>query len=93
LLILSGVKEIELIEKQMDDRSDRRKFDRFPIDFVLEVYSEDVEGKKFKDKPVLEDISGEGAKFLTQNSDMYFPGQLLEITVFLPGTDEVEAHM
>jgi len=77
----------------MDKESDKRKFERLPIDFVLEVYSEDAEGKKFEDKAVLEDVSGGGAKFLTKKSDMYFPGQLLEITVFLPGTDEMGAHM
>jgi len=77
----------------MHSKSDKREFERLPIDFVLEVYSEDVEGKKIEDKAVLKDISGEGAKFLTQKPDMYFPGQLLEITVFLPETDEMEAHM
>jgi len=77
----------------MNKEADKRGFDRFHMDFVLEVYSEDVEGKKFEDKAILEDISGGGAKFLAQKSDMYFPGQLLEITIFLPGTDEMEAHM
>ena len=41
----------------------------------------------------MKDVSGGGAKFLTKKSDMYFLGQLLGITVFLPGTDEMEAHM
>jgi len=77
----------------MDKESNKREFERLPIDFVLEVYSEDVEGIKFEDKAVLKDVSGEGAKFLTQNSDMYFPGQLLNVTILLPGTDEMEAHM
>jgi len=58
---------------------------------VLEVYSEDAEGKKFNDKAVLKDVSGGGAKFLTKKSDMYFPGQLLKIIILLPGTDEMEA--
>jgi len=74
-------------------KADKREFERLPIDFVLEVYSEDVEGEKFEDKTVLEDVSGGGAKFLTQRPYMYFPGQLLEITVLLPGIDEMEAHM
>jgi hypothetical protein len=77
----------------MDKEADKREFERLPIDCVLEVYPEDVEGKKFEDKAVLEDVSGGGAKFLTKKSDMYFPGQLLEITILLPGTDEMEAHM
>ena len=77
----------------MHSKSDRRKFDRLPIDFVLEVYSENVEGKKVEDNAVLKDVSGEGAKFLTQKPDMYFPGQLLNVTNLLPGTDEMEAQM
>jgi len=77
----------------MNNQADKREFERLTIDFVLEVYSEDVEGKKFEDKADLKDVSGGGAKFLTQKFDMYFPGQLLEITIFLPGTDEMEAHM
>lgn len=41
----------------------------------------------------MEDVSGGGAKFLTKKYDMYFPDQLLDITILLPGTDEMEAHM
>ncbi len=77
----------------MNNQADKREFERLPIDFVMEVYSEDVEGEKFEDQAVLEDVSGGGAKFLSKKSDMYFPGQLLNINILLPGTDEMEAHM
>ena len=77
----------------MDKESDKREFDRFPIEFMLEVFAEDVEGKIFEDTAVLKDVSGGGGKFQTQKSDMYFPDQLLEITILLPGTDEMEAYM
>ena len=77
----------------MNNRSDRREFERFPIDFRLGVYGEDAYGKKFEDKAVLKDVSGGGVNFLTQKSDIYFSGQLLEITIFLPKIGEVEAHM
>lgn len=77
----------------MNKASDKRKFNRFSIDFMLAVYAEDSEGKRFEDKTDLNDVSGEGAKFLTQKYDRYFLGQLLEITIFLPGTDEMEAYM
>ena len=77
----------------MKRNDDKRQFDRFRIDFVLKVYALNVDGKKFEDVAGLEDISGEGAKFLTQKSDMYFPGQLVKITILLPGTDEMEAYM
>ena len=79
--------------KEINNKSERRGFERIPIDFSLGVYGEDVDGKKFEDKAVLKDVSGGGAKFLTQKSDIYFSGQLLKLTIFLPGTGDVEAHM
>ena len=33
----------------MNNKPDRRNFDRFPIEFVMEVSTEDSEGKKYKD--------------------------------------------
>jgi len=93
LLILSGVKEIELKEKQMDDRSDRRKFDRFPMEFILEVIAKDSKGNKFTDITALKNISGESAKFITRQTNKYFPGQSLELNIFLPGTNDVKAQM
>jgi len=77
----------------MHSKSDKREFERLPIDFVLEVYSEDVERKEFDEKTVLEDISGEGAKFITQQFGKYFPGQSLEVTIYLSGPNDVKADM
>jgi len=77
----------------MNNQSERRNFDRFPIEFIMEVAAEDTEGKKYKENTVLKDISGEGAKFITQQGDKYFPGQSLELTIHLPDSDEVKACM
>ena len=77
----------------MKKEVDNRGFSRFPMDFVLEVYSEDAEEEKFEDQAVLENISGGGAKFSAKKSDMYYPGQLLEIKILLPRTDKIEAFM
>jgi len=77
----------------MNNKSVKREFDRFPVEFVLEVASEDREGNKFKERTVLKDISGEGARFITQQAGKYFPGQSLEMTIYLPGTNEVKADM
>ncbi len=63
------------------------------MEFVLEVASEDSEGNKFSDRAVLKDISGEGARFITQEADKYFAGQSVEMTIYLPGTNEVKADM
>jgi len=77
----------------MNNQANKREFERLHIDFVLEVYSEDVEGKEFDEKAVLKDISGGGAKLIIQRSDKYFTGQLLNLCIHLPGTDDVKAHM
>jgi len=77
----------------MSDPSDNRKYSRSPIDFVLEVSAESEDGRKFKDKAVLEDVSGEGAMFQTGKGDMYFTGQLLNLAIVLPEAEKMEAHM
>ena len=77
----------------MNNKSDRRAFNRFPMEFVLEVSSKDSERKEFNEKTMLEDISGEGARFITQQVGKYFQGQSLEVTIYLPGTNDVKADM
>jgi len=77
----------------MNNRSERRAFNRFPITFQMEVAAKDSEGKEFNEKTMLEDISGEGAKFITQQARKYFPGQSLEMTIYLPGPNDVKADM
>lgn len=77
----------------MNNKPDRRNFDRFPISFRMEVAAKDSEGKKYQENTVLRDISGEGAKFITQQASKYFLGQSLELTIHLPGSDEVKARM
>ena len=77
----------------MNIDSNKRDFDRFPIEFEMEVIAEDVGGKKFREKTVLKDISGGGARFMSKLVDNYFPGQPLELTIDLPGTDSMTAHM
>jgi hypothetical protein len=42
----------------MNNKSDKREFERFLVDFVLEVSAEDIEGNKYDDKTVLKNISG-----------------------------------
>ncbi len=77
----------------MNSKSDRRSFDRFMLEFVLEVSAADNEGKRFNENTVLQNISGGGAKFITKQTDKYFLGQLLEMTIYLPGTGDVKAYM
>jgi len=77
----------------MKNRFERRNFDRFAIEFALNVNAEDAEGKTFNEKTVLKNVSGEGACFVTRQAERYFLGQLLDMTIFLPGTSEVNAFM
>jgi len=77
----------------MDTLPERRDFNRFPIDFEIEVVSQDREGVWCMEKTTLEDVSGEGTRFLTNQADNYYLGQSLEVMIFLPGTDEVKAWM
>ena len=79
--------------KDVDHQFDRRAFDRFPIEFEIEVTTEDMEMEKYKEKVLLKNISGEGVKFVTRQADKYAIGQQLEISIYLPENDEVKARM
>jgi len=71
----------------------RRQFDRFQIDFHVEVLLQDNEGKVLREQTTLEDISGEGAGFLTRKAEMYSLEKSLELIIYLPETNEVKAAM
>ena len=77
----------------MNKEHDRRDFDRFPIEFPIEVSGKDSDGRTHREKTTLDDISGEGAKFITHHPDRYFPNQPLDLTIYLPGTKAVKARM
>ncbi|MDO9528254.1 MAG: PilZ domain-containing protein [Syntrophales bacterium] len=77
----------------MNNDPSRRKSKRVLVDFVLEVSANDIDGNKYNDNAVLSDVSGGGAKLITKQSDKYFLGQPLEITIYLPGTNDVKAYI
>lgn len=85
--------DVSLILPRVKNKPDRRDFDRFPIEFEIEVAAQDSEGKKYSENTILRNISGGGARFITQQASKYFTGQPLEVTVFLTGTDKVKACM
>jgi len=80
-------------ETTPDTLPERRGFERTPLDLEIEVVSHDHEGIWCMEKTILEDISGEGARFLTRNPHTYYRGQSLEVMISLPGTDELKAWM
>ena len=77
----------------MSTNSEKRQFERFPIDFEIEVACQDRDAQAYGEKTVLQDISGEGVTFLSSQSERYFMGQPLELRIWLPGNDEVKAAM
>lgn len=79
--------------QKMNNQSERREFNRFQIEFLIEISAKDKKGEIFHENTVLKNISGGGAKFTTWKTDQYFLGQELKMTLFLPGTGEVNAHM
>jgi len=71
----------------------QRDFDRFPIEFEVRVSFVDNNDKEIHDRAALKDVSGSGAMFITRMPEKYYPGQILTVTIFLAGTDEVSACM
>ena len=77
----------------MDRKTEKRAFERIPLDLIIQVTARDSEGKIYRERSVLTDISGEGAKFLTDKPDAYFVGQDLEMIIYLPGAKKLNALM
>ncbi|MFA6471533.1 MAG: PilZ domain-containing protein [Candidatus Latescibacterota bacterium] len=77
----------------MNSHSDKRDFDRFPIESEIEVIGTDNEGRKFLEKTMLKDISGGGGSFIPNQVGNYFTGQPLELKIHLPGEGDLSACM
>ena len=77
----------------METKSDKRAFERFQVEFEADVTARDLKAEIFQDRALLIDISGEGAKFVTQQSQRYYIGQLLDLVIYMPGTKDVRACM
>jgi len=71
----------------------QREFERYPLDFLVKITGESRTGESFSDCGRMSNISGNGLCFATDHSDWYALGQILEIHVCLPGTDELHASM
>jgi PilZ domain-containing protein len=71
----------------------QRDFDRFPIEFEVRVSFVDNHNEEINDRAALRDVSGSGAMFITRIPEKYYLGQILTLTIFLAGTDEVSACM
>lgn len=72
---------------------DQRGFNRYSVEFAVMVSGRDPQGDIYREKSFLHDISGGGAMFVTTAPEKYSPGQLLKISIFLSGTNDVRARI
>jgi len=80
----------------MTDQRTRKKervFERFPLEFFIEITGKSQSGKTFSDRGAMRNVSGNGLSFSTVRADCYAVGQKVAIRVCLPGTDELDASM
>lgn len=77
----------------MNTKPDRRQFNRFRKAFLMEVAGTTIEGKKYKENTKIKNISGEGIQFITKRTGKYYPGQSLELIIYLPSSAQVKARM
>ena len=75
----------------MNCSSEKRNYDRFPIELEVEVIGTDSEGRKFLEKTLLKDVSGGGTSFVPHLIGNYFTGQELGLKILLPGTFNLSA--
>lgn len=74
-------------------QSERRKHERYPLEFQLDIRGDNQTGKSFQETAQLLDISGGGALFRSSQVDSYYEGQLLQTDVILPGTPHIRGQM
>lgn len=76
-----------------EDKSYKREFSRFTMGMEMEVSATDQQGNPYAEKAILKEISGDGARFSSRQVHKYYPGQILDLIVYLPGTQEVKANI
>ena len=78
-------------EAPPEQKSYKRSYDRFPIEF--EVIASVIDDNEYSDsdRSELHDVSGGGAMFISSFPERYCPGQLLKLDIFLAGTEDVRA--
>lgn len=71
----------------------QRDFERYALDFLVEVDGLSRSDEPFSDRGKMRNISGSGMCYITDHPDWYVVGQKLNIHVCLPGTDNLDASM
>jgi len=75
----------------MSNAREKSDDNRFAIDFDVDLVTEDPGGLRRRERTVLMSISCEDARVMSYNTERYFPGQSLELTIYLPGIEDVKA--
>ncbi|MFQ5582567.1 MAG: PilZ domain-containing protein [Mariprofundaceae bacterium] len=76
-----------------EEQSGRREFERFTIEFEIEVSLLNDDTHTSSETAVLNDVSGGGVCFSTTRPELYSVGDRLAVAIKLPGTDTVNAKM
>jgi len=77
----------------MSNTRKKRDDTRFAIDFEVDLVTEDPGGMRLRERAMLMSISLDDARVMIHDTVSYFPGQSLELTIHLPGTEGVKAYM
>ena len=77
----------------MSNTQEKRDDTHFAIGFEVDLVTKDPGGLRCRERTVLMSISREDAMVMSHNTERYFPSQPLELTIHLPGTEDVKACM
>jgi len=76
-----------------DHIEDRRAFERHPLEFEVAVSSVSGTAEHPIEKTLLNNISGDGACFLSNRPESYSIGQRIALDICMPGTHKTDACM
>ncbi len=91
--LLKFFKRVSVQEPEVpsDQKSYKRSFNRFPIEFEVIASAIDTAEHQDSERGELHDVSGGGAMFISRLPERYYPGQVLTLDIFLAGTEDVRA--
>jgi len=75
------------------ENKSRRKYERRPVHFEVEVFLRQGAVKEYVEMAVLNDISGGGLCFASTRPEVYAAGQELSLNILLPGSDRLDSQM
>jgi len=76
-----------------DHIADRRAFERHPLEFEVDISTVSGTEKHPVERTVLNDISGDGACFLSNRPESYSTGQRIVLNIHMPGSGKMDVCM